>query len=95
MLTPNQILDFLVDYRDLCEKHQVRISGCGCCGSPWIEELPSPIISASIQGLNDLTVVCEGEKDYAKADNPTHTIVPLSENLAKQLKPKEGTSSTD
>jgi hypothetical protein len=32
-----QVAAFLVDLSALTEKHQVRIDGCGCCGSPWVD----------------------------------------------------------
>jgi hypothetical protein len=96
MLTPNQIQDFLVDLRDLCNKHRVYILGCGCHGSPWIEEYGKDsrtILAYTVdEGLNDLSA---DWSDREEQNEPTPTIVPLSKNLAKQLKPKEGTSSTD
>ena len=31
--------DFLTDLEVLTRKHGIAIGGCGCCGSPWLEEL--------------------------------------------------------
>lgn len=30
---------FLADLRRITTKHQICISGCGCCGSPWLTRL--------------------------------------------------------
>ena len=29
---------FLLGLRELTLKHGVSIGGCGCCGSPWLDE---------------------------------------------------------
>lgn len=29
---------FLQELTSLCEKYDIYIKGCGCCGSPWIED---------------------------------------------------------
>lgn len=29
---------FLLELRELTRKHGVAIGGCGCCGSPWLDE---------------------------------------------------------
>ena len=35
----NPIKDFLIDLTKLSLKHRIIISGCHCCGSPWLETL--------------------------------------------------------
>ena len=30
---------FLLDLRELAVKHKLVVSGCGCCGSPSIEDI--------------------------------------------------------
>ena len=29
---------FLHELTTLCEKYDIYIKGCGCCGSPWLED---------------------------------------------------------
>lgn len=29
---------FLHELTGLCEKYDIYIKGCGCCGSPWLED---------------------------------------------------------
>jgi hypothetical protein len=29
---------FLAELAALTEKHGIRIGGCGCCGSPWLDK---------------------------------------------------------
>lgn len=34
--------EFLAELTLLSQKHKLRIGGCGCCGSPWVEPLTEP-----------------------------------------------------
>lgn len=34
----NKIELFLQDLAELTKKHGIKIDGCGCCGSPWLED---------------------------------------------------------
>lgn len=40
MLTKEQIDAFVADLETLSRKHRIAIGGCGCCGSPSLEEIP-------------------------------------------------------
>jgi sugar phosphate isomerase/epimerase len=31
-------LAYMLELRELTRKHGVSIGGCGCCGSPWLDE---------------------------------------------------------
>ena len=31
--------DFLVEYEKLCKKYKTQIMGCGCCDSPYLDEI--------------------------------------------------------
>lgn len=33
-----RLINFLVDLNDLCDRYEFDIGGCGCCGSPWVED---------------------------------------------------------
>jgi hypothetical protein len=39
---------FLQELNELTRRHKIKIGGCGCCGSPWLEdcstELPGEYI---------------------------------------------------
>lgn len=35
----DRINEFLKELAILTEKYDVEIGGCGCCGSPWLEDL--------------------------------------------------------
>lgn len=36
---PEKELRFMEELTALSKKHQLTIGGCGCCGSPWLEDL--------------------------------------------------------
>jgi hypothetical protein len=31
-------VEFLLELRELTRKYGISIGGCGCCGSPWLDE---------------------------------------------------------
>jgi len=37
-----QLTAFLAELTELSRKYQLTISGCGCCGSPFLEKLTEP-----------------------------------------------------
>lgn len=39
MITEDQTRAFLLDLRELTLKHGIYIWGCGCCGSPNLDEI--------------------------------------------------------
>lgn len=39
MKTAEEVLIFKTELKALEEKHGLFVSGCGCCGSPFLEEL--------------------------------------------------------
>ena len=43
-MNPEALNEFLAELTELCNKHKLRIGGCGCCGSPWVEPLTEPKI---------------------------------------------------
>lgn len=40
-MTIQHVGSFLREYEELCLKYGLKISGCGCCGSPFIESMDS------------------------------------------------------
>lgn len=32
------IYNFLKEYERICQKYNISISGCGCCGSPFLKD---------------------------------------------------------
>ena len=34
-----ELINFLTEANELFEKYNIRIDGCGCCGSPWLEKI--------------------------------------------------------
>lgn len=62
-MTREQIRNFLADLTEVSRKHGIKIEGCGCCGSPYLEECAStgeyelPIISEEnghVKGVENL-----------------------------------------
>ena len=35
----NRLEEFLKELSELTKKYELKIGGCGCCGSPWIVDL--------------------------------------------------------
>lgn len=35
----NRLDEFLKELSELTKKYELEIGGCGCCGSPWINDL--------------------------------------------------------
>lgn len=33
-----KVTEFLTELTELTKKYGIQIAGCGCCGSPWLEE---------------------------------------------------------
>jgi hypothetical protein len=38
--------DFLLKLSELSNQYGIKISGCGCCGSPWLQTFDVPADSA-------------------------------------------------
>ena len=61
----NRLEEFLKELSKLTQKHGFSIGGCGCCGSPWIEDFEEEIYA-------DNLYYYEKEKKYkASYDHPT------------------------
>lgn len=41
-LTQERIDQFLLELAELTNKHKIAIEGCGCCGSPRLQEIEFP-----------------------------------------------------
>lgn len=44
---------FLEELSELSNKYGFVINGCGCCGSPWIEEVDSNIMYDYLKFMNN------------------------------------------
>ena len=66
-----QVSDFLKELSELTLKYNIKIGGCGCCGSPYLESVDDDL---DINGISydDLT----WEKDHYEMKNiyPTESI---------------------
>lgn len=62
--------NFLKELEALTRKYKVAIGGCGCCGSPWLNDLPEKKLTPSYGYYYD---------DKLLWDNPVS-----EENLEKQ-----------
>lgn len=51
-----RITKFLKELTDLCDKYDIYIKGCGCCGSPWLDDLKDHKL------YDNLTITEEGYK---------------------------------
>ena len=38
ILAKKKCKEFLAELAELTKKYGIRINGCGCCGSPWLED---------------------------------------------------------
>ena len=56
-MTQDQLDQFLNDYKQLMVKHNLRISSCGCCESPWLTAATEQSIEYAIGHLRCVTVV--------------------------------------
>lgn len=41
-ITQKELESFLSELTALCDKYNLYIGGCGCCGSPWIMREGAP-----------------------------------------------------
>lgn len=57
---------FLAELQDLCAKYSMKISGCGCCGSPFVEQQIKTISSDYFEVLTNLEVSGERLKFTTK-----------------------------
>lgn len=53
-MTEEQRGAFLAELSELSVKHRIVIGGCGCCGSPWLDDLTADASRDEIfyRGLN-------------------------------------------
>ena len=36
MSKKNEILTAIRQIKEICDRHNIDMAGCGCCGSPWL-----------------------------------------------------------
>ena len=68
---------FLLELKELTRRHRIAIVGCGCCGSPSLEEIEENDFSSDdgygTNGISDIAWISKSCKyDW---DRNKHTIV--------------------
>ncbi len=53
---PDGLRAFLRDLRDLCRQHGVTLDGCGCCGSPSVEQGDEVVSNVRVDAAGVCTV---------------------------------------
>lgn len=43
-----RLKDFLKELSELTKKYNIAISGCGCCGSPYIDDFQEEFVGANL-----------------------------------------------
>ena len=52
-MTSRERLDkFLEELSELSNKYGFVIGGCGCCGSPWVEEVDGDLYADELRFMN-------------------------------------------
>ena len=59
-MTAEQVNQFLVEYKALCEKHLLGVSSCGCCNGIFLHPVSSDDLKRSIEG--ELIVNVHGDQ---------------------------------
>ena len=54
---------FLQEYEELCRKHSLVIRTCGCCDSPWVDELKDESDSMDRKQLDEVHKAIETASD--------------------------------
>lgn len=66
----NEVVEFLKEYEQLCQKYKMGLAGCGCCGSPYLvkDEDYEPILwdIDYIPSKNEIKVDREPLEEYLK-----------------------------
>lgn len=57
-----KVEDFLTELTELSRKHKISISGCGCCGSPYLDDAERDI--KTLNYSYDELCWCEGSKGF-------------------------------
>ena len=53
MINKENLDKFLKELSELSNKYGLVIDGCGCCGSPWIEEIDGDVIAEYLEFKSD------------------------------------------
>lgn len=51
MIDEEKISHFLSEYKLICEKYQLEVFSCGCCDSPWVQQVHN--LEAHIEHLKE------------------------------------------
>lgn len=77
-------IDFLKEYEALCKKYNIGLHGCGCCGSPCLEDFENG------HYVDEIENILYNEKGYLEMKFTNHnnlcgTTIKL-ENLERKFK---------
>lgn len=54
--------NFIKEVNPIFEKYNIRINGCGCCGSPWLETIPRTNLDKTEYIVDDIHLpMCNDE----------------------------------
>lgn len=60
LIDKDDLKNFTTELQVLCEKYNIRIGGCGCCCSPWLESFEGNRVYIDVggeqEGLYPLTM---------------------------------------
>ena len=62
---------FILELNCLTRKHRIKIGGCGCCGSPFLEEIekePGPNDGYACDGSTELEWIAEIDPYFSEDD---------------------------
>ena len=53
MIDEGDLKNFTTELQVLCEKYNIRIGGCWCCDSPWLESFEGDSVYIDVGGEQD------------------------------------------
>ena len=73
---------FLKEYEKICQKYEMGLSGCGCCGSPYLDARSESI------GCSEIEEVCYSSKTNDIRIGGTYSGLTIEEYFKKKRENK-------